>query len=71
MDRLAGFTINLNPTPEQVSHWLTSGDILACDVETPESQQGVIELCGLARSVSEACVFEWREPFIELMRRWL
>lgn len=71
MNRLEGLTINLSPSPDQVSAWLTSGDRLACDVETPESQQGMINMCGLARSPSEALVFEWKEPFIELMRRWL
>ncbi len=71
MDRLAGLSLNLSPMPEQVSDWLTSRVPLACDVETPRSQNDVIEICGLARSPYEALVFEWREPFITLMRRWL
>lgn len=71
MNRLAGLTIDLNPSPEMVSQWLTTGKPLACDVETPEQQNDVINLCGLAQSPSTGLVFEWKEPFIELIRRWL
>jgi hypothetical protein len=71
MDRLAGLTINLSPSPLEVANWLNSGQQLACDVETPQNQNDVIEMCGLARSAREALVFEWRGEFVELMRRWL
>lgn len=71
MDRLAGLTLDLNPSPEKVASWLAADVPLACDVETPEQQNDIIELCGLARSSSEALCFEWRGEFPELMRRWL
>jgi hypothetical protein len=71
MNRLTGLNINLSPSPDQVANWLTSGCPLACDVETPMGQNDVIEMCGLARSAREGIVFEWIEPYISLMRRWL
>lgn len=71
MNRLAGLTIDLNPSPEMVSEWLNAKTPLACDVETPEQQQDVITLCGLAKSPSKGLVFDWKEPYVSLMRRWL
>lgn len=71
MNRLTGLTLNLSPSPQEVEELLQRGLPLACDVETPEEHNDVIELCGLASSPRRGLVFEWREPYIELMRRWL
>ena len=75
MNRLAGLSINLSPSPAEVAEMLSSASQqrspIAVDVETPEGHNNIVELCGLASSPRHGLVFEWREPYIELMRRWL
>lgn len=75
MDRLAGLSINLSPSPDDLSALIAksrqSGTPLSVDVETPREQPGIILLCGVAASPTEAICFDWREPYITLMKELL
>ena len=75
MNRLAGLELILSPSTAEVAEVLAVAlhqrRPIAVDVETPEERNNVIELCGLASSPRHGLVFEWREPYIELMRRYL
>lgn len=71
-DRLYQMSINLSPTPQQLTQALEEADgPVAVDVETPRENPHHIILCGIAPTRSRALVCEWREPYTDILRQWL
>jgi DNA polymerase len=72
-DRLAGLSINLHPTEEEVQEMLNGGQHspLVLDVETPRDKPTVIEMCGIACGDKKALVIDWREPYVGMVKRLL
>jgi uracil DNA glycosylase superfamily protein len=71
VDRLAGLHINLSPSPAEVEAELAAGPVPVLDVETPRGEPHTILMCCVASSPASVVVFDWREPFVSIVKAHL